>query len=167
MGLRDRFLRRLFMMAVAVAIFLPWLTGGLSNINPNDPLSLLRPAATAQTAARTAANDNAPRIPDDRATHILYGDRNGGGHLHGVNKPCKSEFPQTWDAQTVLKNVQAAAANDNAGWQKQPNGYYTAEVPVDGINIRVVLNGAQDTVITAYPVGVRRNPCPAANDNRR
>lgn len=163
MRLRDRFLRRLFIIAAVVTIGLPWLTGGLSNINPIDPLSMLRPAATAQTAV----NDNTPRIPDDRATHILYGDRSGGGHLHGMNKPCKSEFPPGWDAQTVLKKVQTAAANDNADWQKQQNGYYVAEVPVDGVNIRVVLNGAQDTVITAYPVGVRRNPCPAANDNRR
>lgn len=165
MRLRDRFLKRIFILAAIVVICLPWLMDGLSAINPADPLGLLRPAATVQTP--TAANDNAPQIPQDRVTHILYGDRSGGGHLYGTGKPCKSEFPQNWDAQTVLKNIQAAAANDNADWEQQPNGYYVADVPVDGIQIRVVLNGAQDTVITAYPVNVRRNPCPAANDNRR
>lgn len=163
MRLRDRFLRRLFVFAIIATLGLSWAINGLSHINPNDPLGLLQPDAPAQTAA----NDNAPRIPEDRATHILYGDSSGGGHLHGMQKPCKSEFPAHWDADTVLKNIKIAAANDNAAWQRQNNGYYVAEVPVDGVKIRVVLNGRQDTVITAYPVNLRRNPCPAANDNNR
>jgi len=164
MRLQDRFLRRLFILAAIVVVCLPWLTKGLATINPADPLAVLRPAESVQTPA---ANDNAPHIPQDRAKHILYGDRNGGGHLHGTGKPCKSEFPQNWDAQTVLQKIQTAATNDNAHWQQQPNGYYVADVPVDDIQIRIVLNNGQDTVITAYPVNVRRNPCPAANDNRR
>lgn len=160
MRLRDRFLRRLFILALVFVLGAPWLMDGLSGVDVANPLHI-------RSSTSQAANDNAPQIPDDRATHILYGDRSGGGHLYGMGKPCKSEFPQGWSAQTVLDNVQTAAANDNAGWQVQDNGYYVAETPVDGIIIRVVLSRDRDTVITAYPVNVRRNPCPAANDNRR
>ena len=161
MRLRDRFLRRLIVIGLAFILGAPWLMDGLSGVNTADPLQI-RSNSTA-----TAANDNAPQIPAYRATHILYGDHSGGGHLYGMGKPCKSEFPRSWDAEQVLANIQNAAANDNADWQAQDNGYYVADVPVDGIKIRIVLNPDKDTVITAYPINVKRNPCPAANDNRR
>lgn len=160
MRLRDRFLRRLFVIGLAFVLGAPWLMDGLSSVNMADPLHI-------RSSAQTAANDNTPQIPEDRATHILYGDRSGGGHLYGTGKPCKSEFPKTWSADKVLANVQTAAANDNANWAEQDNGYYVAETSIDGVKIRVVLNANKDTVITAYPVNVKRNPCPAANDNRR
>lgn len=160
MRLRDRFLRRLFVIGLAVVLGAPWLMDGLSGVNPADPLHM-------RSSATKAANDNTPQIPEDRATHILYGDRSGGGHLYGIGKPCKSEFPKGWRAEKVLANIQTAAANDNADWQEQENGYFVAEAPVDGVKIRVVLSRDRKTVITAYPVNVKRNPCPAANDNRR
>lgn len=107
-------------------------------------------------------------ISDERRVHILYGDDGGGGHLHGVGKPCKSEFPRGWDEDKILSEVQRIAANDNLPWKKQGNGYFTAEDNADGIRVRVVLDRERDGVITAYPVNTRRNPCPdrkPANDN--
>jgi hypothetical protein len=109
-----------------------------------------------------------PALTAEAEQHILYGDRRGGGHLHGTGVPCKSEFPADWDADEVIDRVQAIAANDNLDWDKQDNGYYVAEQMVDDTRVRVVLNRDRSGVVTAYPTNVKRNPCPrAANDNRR
>lgn len=98
--------------------------------------------------------------------HILYGDDRGGGHKYGIGKPCKSEFPQDWDNEKILKTIRVMAANDNLTWKEQKNGYYVSEQIRDDVQVRVVLNRDKDSVVTAYPVKVKRNPCPAAaNDN--
>lgn len=107
-------------------------------------------------------------ISDKRITHILYGDARGGGHLYGVGKPCKSEFPKDWHKSEIIDNVRALAANDNLNWKQQRNGYYVAESMVGSLRVRVVIDQERDDVITAYPVNVTRNPCPIqkpANDN--
>lgn len=105
-------------------------------------------------------------ISPQRRTHILYGDATGGGHLYGTGKPCKSEFPKHWDENTVIKEVELIAANDNLNWEQQRNGYFVTEQKVGTINVRVVKGRNGEDVITAYPTNVQRNPCPA-NDNYR
>ena len=106
-------------------------------------------------------------LGDYAIEHILYGNESGGGHLSGVGKPCKSEFPSDWDEQEVIDTVKKIAANDNLPWKRQDNGYYVAEKMEDGIRVRVVLGREKKKVITAYPTNVERNPCPphSANDN--
>ncbi len=109
----------------------------------------------------------AVHLSEKRLNHILYGDRSGGGHLHGQGRPCKSEFPKDWDAQEIVTALEAVAANDNLPLKKQKNGYRIREQLVDGVKIRVVLGRDRREVITAYPTNLPRNPCPAAaNDNR-
>ncbi len=109
-----------------------------------------------------------PVLSEQAEQHLLYGDKRGGGHLHGVGKACKSEFPQDWDKDEVITHVKKVAANDNLGWEKQNNGYYVAEDMVEGTRVRVVLNQTRTKIITAYPTNVERNPCPRpANDNNR
>lgn len=108
------------------------------------------------------ANDNAPRLSQQRIKHILYGDHTGGGHRFGAGVPCKSEFPSYWTDKDIIDTVKILAANDNAGWKKQNNGYYTAEQNTqDGTRIRIVLDREGDDIVTAYPVNTRRNACPA------
>ncbi len=107
-------------------------------------------------------------VSEARKEHILQGDRTGGGHKFGTGKPCKSEFPKEWNSDEIIATVERIASNDNLPWSKQRNGYYTAEEMVDGVKVRVVLNGRRDDVITAYPTNLERNPCPTptlANDN--
>ncbi len=116
--------------------------------------------AYVQTLMATAANDNAPRITEQRSQHILYGDQRGGGHLYGVSKPCKSEFPPEWTPDDIIATVQSLAANDNVKWSQADNGYYTSEQMAGGVKIRIVLDRERDDVITAYPVNRPRNPCP-------
>lgn len=101
-----------------------------------------------------------PVITAAAEKHILYGNKHGGGgHLHGQGKSCKSEFPAKWDAKKVIATVRQEAANDNIAWKKSDNGYETAEANVEGVRIRIVLNGKRNEIVTAYPVGGRRNTC--------
>lgn len=107
-----------------------------------------------------------PQLSKKRLTHILYGDQSGGGHLHGQNAPCKSEFPENWDAKKIETIVTKTAANDNLNWQQGKNGNWVAEDMVDGLRIKIVLDDERDDIITAYPTNVKRNPCnKPANDN--
>jgi len=105
--------------------------------------------------------NQASSISPERRTHILYGDATGGGHMHGVGKPCKSEFPKTWSEDTIIKEVEVIAANDNLNWEQQRNGYYVTEQNVGTVKIRVVKGRNNEKVITAYPTNTGRNYCPA------
>lgn len=121
-----------------------------------------------QLAGLSTENNNAP-LPDEkiiylsakRANHILYGDARGGGHKFGIGKPCKSEFPQEWNDAEILDTVKRIAANDNLEWRRGDNGYYVTETYEERVKVRVVLDQQKQNIITAYPVNVKRNPCPA------
>ncbi len=121
------------------------------------------------TSTTTQEFNQASAISPQRRVHILYGDKTGGGHMHGVGKPCKSEFPANWNEDTIINTIERIAANDNLGWKRQRNGYYVAEQNIENLRIRVVKGRQAEKVITAYPVNVPRNACPskrpAANDN--
>lgn len=115
---------------------------------------------TSPPAAKEDFNQ-ASHISEQRRAHILYGDATGGGHLYGQNKPCKSEFPKHWNEDTIIKEVELIAANDNLNWEQQRNGYYVTEQTVGSTKVRVVKARNGEDVITAYPTNVTRNPCPA------
>jgi filamentous hemagglutinin len=102
-----------------------------------------------------------PRVSPEREQHILYGDATGGGHLHGIGKPCKSEFPASWDAKEIISKVRNTAANDNINWRRERNGYHVAERMIGNVRVRIVLDEGKDDVVTAYPLNLPRNPCPA------
>lgn len=107
----------------------------------------------------------APRLTPQGLRHITTGDARGGGHLAGLNRPCKTEFPRSWTAEVIARDLPRLAANDNLDWQRQGNGYATAETATpDGLRLRIVVNPAKNEIVTAYPVNLRRNPCPANDD---
>ena len=105
-------------------------------------------------------------LSPQQRVHILYGDKKGGGHFHTANKPCKSEFPESWNEDKIIQTIEKIAANDNMNWRQEKNGYFVGEKQVESLKIRVVLDQNKKNVITAYPVNVTRNPCPA-NDNSK
>lgn len=146
---RTKQITSVFLTALAVMLFVINMAK-----NPQGPL----PAS-------------APVLDSYAEQHLLYGDKRGGGHLHGAGKACKSEFPESWNREDVINHVKNVAANDNLDWEKQPNGYYVAEEMVEDIRVRVVLNQTRTKIITSYPTNVERNPCPRgsnkipANDN--
>lgn len=149
--LRDRFLKKLFITAIALIVMAQLGIRLMAHVAPQHG----GPAVTLS-----------PRLTAARAQHILYGDARGGGHLHGTNRPCKSEFPADWDADKVIHVVTTEAANDNLDWRQQKNGNAVADVSREGVKIRIVVSGDRDQIITAYPLNAPRNPCPrAANDN--
>jgi hypothetical protein len=163
--------RRIIIALIAVVLLGPLSVSQLSRLDQKDPMGLTRLLVPDYGQEQTdSQHDKAARqtpvISGLRRNHILYGDQTGGGHLHGAGKPCKSEFPAEWSAEKIIGTVERAAANDNIPWRLQENGYYAADVMADHIRMRIVLNGDKSEVITAYPLNVRRNPCPA-NDNRR
>lgn len=122
-------------------------------------------AKPVQTPVTKNFND-AAHISPERRTHILYGDATGGGHKFGTGSPCKSEFPKHWDDNTIIKEVEMIAANDNLNWEEQRNGYYVTEQNVGTVKVRVVKARNGNDIITAYPTNTPRNPCPTpANDN--
>lgn len=148
---RTGFLTRLLLVGFFVALAAQPLMGGLGKLNIHDPAATFR--------------DDPPALTQEAMAHILHGDARGGGHFYGTGKPCKSEFPADWDEIRIRQRVSAIAANDNLPWQDQQNGYRVAEATEGSLRIRVVVDPARNAVVTAYPVNVRRNPCPAANDN--
>lgn len=152
MILRDRFIRKILIIAVAAALVMPQAAGFLGSNS-----------FFIQKEAQQLLPD--PVLTTERAMHILYGDKTGGGHLHGVGKPCKSEFPASWKKEDVLHRVTMAAANDNIDWKKQKNGYATTETGIDGITVRIVIDPDTNSIITAYPIDVKRNPCPVGRKN--
>lgn len=105
--------------------------------------------------------NNSAIITPQRRIHILYGDATGGGHLYGTGAPCKSEFPKHWGEDTIIKEVELIASNDNLNWEQQRNGYYVTEHNVGTVKVRVVKGRENKQVITAYPTNTTRNPCPA------
>lgn len=106
-------------------------------------------------------------LTEQAKIHILYGDATGGGHIYGTKRPCKSMFPEEWDADKIISSVELLAANDNLNWRQQKNGKYVAEDKIDGVNVRVVMGSERTKVITSYPLNAERTPCPTANDNKK
>lgn len=113
-------------------------------------------------------NESDIELSAQRREHILFGDETGGGHKYGMGKPCKSEFPESWDNEKIIRVTKKIAVNDNANWRQEDNGYYVAEVLEDDVKVRVVLGPERRKIITSYPTNRPRNPCPykpPANDN--
>ncbi len=115
--------------------------------------------------SKTHATEDKFTLSQRAKTHILYGDHSGGGHIYGTGKPCKSEFPQDWDKDEIIKTIEKIATNNNLDWRKQNNGYYVTNRKVNGLKIRVVLSTNKKEVITAYPINVKRNYCPKDSNN--
>lgn len=148
---------------LAILILMAFTYGGWSISSVTAWLENLIPSAN--QASEVDAPAVAEVISPHARVHILYGDKRGGGHMHGAGKPCKSEFPAGWDIDKILVTVSKIAANDNVSWRQGDNGYWTGQQTIDGVKIRVVKDREGDNVITAYPLNTPKNPCPAANDN--
>lgn len=179
MKLLDNKGKKAILVAIIVAVC-GWAGFKVTESDISQYVDVVIPQESTQVATQeSTADEVAPQISNvkqdfnkaspispKRRDHILYGDATGGGHLFGTGKPCKSEFPAHWDEQTIIKEVELIASNDNLNWEQQRNGYHVTEQKVGTINVRVVKDRNGEDVITAYPTNVQRNPCPA-NDNTR
>lgn len=107
------------------------------------------------------------QVSAKRRTHILDGDRTGGGHGPGRGTPGKSEFPSWMSDDDVIREV-LRIANDPASYRDrrlptgrdryEADGSVRAPPGAPALRVRVVVEPQGEGVITAYPTNVRRNP---------
>lgn len=94
--------------------------------------------------------------------HILYGDElnpTSGGHLHGVNRPNKTEFPPDWDEDKIAREVADVARHPDTATE-QFGGTWRVTGVRHGVAIRVYVR-PNGTIKTGFPVdgpGVKKNP---------
>lgn len=105
----------------------------------------------AGVAAKTLVDLASPK----RRTHILTGDKTGGGHLW-PGKPGKTPFPQDWDADQVMHHVSDVATDPASSSKALPKkkGFpqrYAVEGVRNGVPIKVIYEPDGEGIITAYP----------------
>ncbi len=99
-------------------------------------------------------------LDEDRAEHILNGDKTGGGHKAGTGKPGKTEFPTDWSDDKILDGVADVAQNGTIKGPAHRPGEVVKTGTIDGVDIDVVVKG-DGGVRTGYPTGgtgVTKNP---------
>lgn len=101
------------------------------------------------------------RLPADRRTHVLDGDRTGGGHRHGTGTPGKTEFPERWDDDTVATHVLSVVESAQRIEYQEWNNRWNVQGERDGVTVTAIVL-PDGRVWTAWPEpggsGVVRNP---------
>jgi filamentous hemagglutinin len=118
-------------------------------------------ATLASNDAGDAGNDNNSLLDPKAENHVLYGDGpTSGGHLAGVGKPGKSEFPVTWGPQDITNAISDIATDPKTQWSSPDprNGYVTGTGTVNGVDIKVVYDPNKGRIVTGYPTNLPRNP---------
>ena len=99
-------------------------------------------------------------MPPERATHILDGDKTGGGHRYGRGIPGKTEFPASWSDDKIIGSILSVARSPDSA-DLQQNGRWKVEGVRDEVRLAVIVMSDGRTW-SAYPLpgspGVRQNP---------
>ena len=114
-------------------------------------------------AAPAGVGKRARFISDARRTHILDGDRSGGGH-RWPGAPGKSPFPREWSDDEIIGHIQDIIADPRSTWSEGgPGGALLTRTgrPArfvvigkrSGLHVKVVIAPAGEGIITAYPIG--------------
>ncbi|MBR8142587.1 EndoU domain-containing protein [Burkholderia sp. AU19243] len=138
--------------------FGPILTIGSGGNDGNESGST---ASDKEGTSSTPEAGNYSLLDPKAETHVLYGDGpTSGGHLFGIGKPGKSEFPATWSAQDIANAISDIATNPNTIWSKPApkNGYITGTGTIKGVDVKVVIDPAKGRIVTGYPTNLPRNP---------
>jgi hypothetical protein len=85
-----------------------------------------------------------------RTSHILDGDKDGGGHAPGAGRPGKNEFPASWSRDKIMAVV-LDIARDPETIEPTRKGRWQLEAVHDGVLVRVVV-GPDGSLVTAIPV---------------
>ncbi|MGH3714194.1 MAG: EndoU domain-containing protein [Micromonosporaceae bacterium] len=94
--------------------------------------------------------------------HIVYGDEDdetSGGHLAGLQRPGKSEFPPSWNEEKIAQEVTSVAALPDTARQAI-DGTWRADAVRDGVTVRTYVR-PDGTIATGFPLrgpGVKHNP---------
>jgi hypothetical protein len=141
----------------AAALSLPAGSG------PTDPRQV---AGVPQTGTAWDAATGPHPTPDaihlspQQATHILTGDRSGGGHAPGTGIPGKTEFPQGWTGDAITAAALSVARDPETLHRSRVPDRWEATGVRAGVSIRVVVRD-DGFIVTAIPLdgpGVVRNP---------
>jgi len=102
------------------------------------------------------------QVTPERTTHILDGDKTGGGHRHGVGKPGKTEFPASWTDERVIASIlDVARRPDNPPTHQDRNDTWLCNGTRDAVKVWAVVEPSGD-IVTGWPEeggpGVVRNP---------
>jgi hypothetical protein len=117
-----------------------------------------------------AARRGAPGYPHNRPhpiswsdrIHICYGDEDDetkGGHLAGIGRPGKTEFPPDWDEEAVVEALVAVATRPEVAYL-QSSGKWVVRGLHEGVTVDAVVR-PDGSIEAGWPVsgpGVRRNP---------
>jgi filamentous hemagglutinin len=124
-------------------------------------LGVILSAGSGGASGNAPNNDNNSLLDPKGENHVLYGDGpTSGGHLSGVGKPGKSEFPATWGAQDITNAISDIATDPRTQWSapNPGNGYITGTGTINGVDIRVVVDPNRGRIVTGYPTNLPRNP---------
>jgi hypothetical protein len=92
-------------------------------------------------------------VSQGRQIHILYGDDEGmGGHIYDSGMPGKAVFPEDWDEQKIISEVEGVANHPDGIPVEQSNGNFIVTGTRDGVDITVIVK-PDGEVATAYPTG--------------
>lgn len=100
------------------------------------------------------------RVSPARRTHILEGDATGGGHGPGRRVSGKSEFPNALSDDDIIAGIETIA-NDAHSYPGVPTarGRVILRGVIQGVDTAVVVvPPPRGEIITAWPIGVPRNP---------
>src|SRR5215467_2742177 len=79
-------------------------------------------------------------VTPERTTHILDGDKTGGGHRHGVGKPGKTEFPASWDDKKIIDHVvDVARRPDSTPEHQHWNDRWVCSGIRDSVDVSVIV----------------------------
>jgi hypothetical protein len=112
------------------------------------------------TAAGPHPTPDAIHVVPQQVTHIITGDRSGGGHGPGAGIPGKTEFPRGWTDDAIVAAALSVARDPAVVQRSVVQGRWVATGDHDGIRIRVIV-ADRGSLVTAVPLagpGVVRNP---------
>lgn len=95
--------------------------------------------------------------------HLLYGDEDdeeSGGHMSGVGRPGKTEFPPSWDEGDCTDGVIGVAREPERAVKRPTDGTWIVEGTHRNVVIRAFVR-QEGTISAGHPIsgpGVRRNP---------
>lgn len=105
-----------------------------------------------------ADSEDKPSLLDPKGeTHVLDGDRTGGGHRSGTGKPGKSEFPSGWSDDRIKGEISDVATDPASSRAPGRGGREVVRGTRGGIDIEVIVDPS-GRIVTGYPTNVPRNP---------
>jgi hypothetical protein len=131
---------------------------GLTDVGQIARLELT--GTTWDTAAGPHPTPDAIHVVPQQVTHIITGDRSGGGHGPGAGIPGKTEFPRGWTDDAIVAAALSVARDPAVVQRSVVQGRWVATGDHDGIRIRVIV-ADRGSLVTAVPLagpGVVRNP---------